>query len=195
MQRFNGYKRNDRKTQIQHQRSMVAFLIRSIFFAPRFWETYGETALPMDTKINEKTFSTLIVAAYPASACVPKGFTTACTIIIPIDTVDCCKTDGTAMRSMEYSPCRSNLLKELLYCRIRDRKIKNENTAEIPCAIKVARAAPNTPRPRPATIQRSIKIFRIDENISSPNGILDSPMEVNMVERMLYMNRNGKPTK
>ena len=29
------------------------------------------------------------VAAYPASACVPKGFTTACTIIIPIDTVDC----------------------------------------------------------------------------------------------------------
>ena len=27
------------------------------------WETYGETALPMDTNINEKTFSTLIVAA------------------------------------------------------------------------------------------------------------------------------------
>ena len=25
----------------------------------------------------------------PASACVPKGFTTACTIIIPMDTVDC----------------------------------------------------------------------------------------------------------
>ena len=169
--------------------------MRSIFFAPRFWDTNGETALPMDTKISEKTFSTRIVAAYPASACVPKGFTTACTIIIPIDTVDCCKTDGTAMRSMEYSSCRSNLRKELLYCRIRDRKIKNENTAEIPCAIKVARAAPNTPRPRPATIQRSIKIFRIDENISSPNGILDSPMEVNMVERMLYMNRNGKPTK
>lgn len=51
------------------------FLIRSIFFAPRFWETYGETALPMDTKINEKTFSTRIVAEYIASACVPKGFT------------------------------------------------------------------------------------------------------------------------
>ena len=43
--------------------------------------------------------------------------------------------------TMEYSSCRSNLLKELLYCRIRDRKINNENTAEIPCAIKVARAA------------------------------------------------------
>ena len=39
------------------------FLIRSIFFAPRFWETYGDTALPIDTNISEKTFSTLIVAA------------------------------------------------------------------------------------------------------------------------------------
>ena len=26
-------------------------------------------------------------------------------------------------------------------------------------------------------------------------GIFDSPMEVNMLERMLYINRNGKPTK
>ena len=149
----------------------------------------------METKISEKTFSTRIVAAYPASACVPKGFTTACTIIMPMDTVDCCKTDGTAMRSMEYSSCRSNLLKGLLYCRIRCRKIKNENTAERPCAINVARAAPNTPKPSPATIQRSIKIFRMEEKISRPSGILDSPMEVNMVERMLYMNKNGKPTK
>ena len=63
--------------------------MRWVLFAPRFWETNGETALPMDTKIREKTFSTRIVAAYPASACVPKGFTTACTIIIPMDTVDC----------------------------------------------------------------------------------------------------------
>lgn len=35
---------------------------RSIFFAPRFWDIYGEIALPMDTKISEKTFSTRIVA-------------------------------------------------------------------------------------------------------------------------------------
>ena len=39
------------------------------------------------------------------------------------------------------------------------------------------------------------KIFRMEEKISNPSGILDSPMEVNMVERMLYMNKNGKPTK
>ena len=171
------------------------FLIRSIFFAPRFWETYGETALPMDTKINEKTFSTRIVAAYPASACVPKGFTTACTIIIPMDTVDCWRTEGTAIWSMECNSCLSNQSKRLLYRRIRLRKRKSENTAEIPCAIRVARAAPNTPRPSPATIQRSIKIFKIDENTKSPSGIFDSPMEVNMLERMLYINRNGKPTK
>ena len=65
----------------------------------------------------------------------------------------------------------------------------------MPCAIKVARAAPNTPSPRPATIQRSIPIFRMEEKISSPSGIFDSPMAVNMVERILYMNKNGKPTK
>ena len=48
---------------------------------------------------------------------------------------------------------------------------------------------------RPATIQRSIKIFKTDENIRSPSGIFDSPMEVNIVERMLYINKKGKPTK
>ena len=40
-----------------------------------------------------------------------------------MDTVDCCKTDGTAMRSMEYNSCRSNLLKGLLYFCIRAKKI------------------------------------------------------------------------
>ena len=65
----------------------------------------------------------------------------------------------------------------------------------MPWAIKVARAAPNTPRPSPATIQRSIKIFRTEEKIRSAKGILDSPMEVNMLERMLYINKNGKPAK
>ena len=44
-------------------------------------------------------------------------------------------------------------------------------------------------------IQRSIKIFRTEEKIRSAKGILDSPMEVNMVERMLYINKNGKPAK
>ena len=61
--------------------------------------------------------------------------------------------------------------------------------------MRVARAAPNTPKPSPATIQRSIKIFKIEENINSPKGIFDSPIEVNIVERMLYINRNGNPTK
>jgi DNA-binding response OmpR family regulator len=40
-----------------------------------------------------------------------------------------------------------------------------------------------------------------DDYITKPfeirrtNGILDSPMEVNIVERILYINRNGNPTK
>jgi len=100
-----------------------------------------------------------------------------------------------AMRSMECNSLPSNLRAGLLYWRIRYKKIKNENTAEMPCAISVARAAPNTPRPRPATIQRSIIIFRTEEKIKRHNGIFDSPIEVNIVERMLYINRNGNPTK
>ena len=76
-----------------------------------------------------------------------------------------------------------------------DNRGKLDELAKYPCAISVARAAPNTPRPSPATIQRSIKIFNTDEKIRRTNGILDSPMEVNIVERMLYINRNGNPTK
>ena len=38
-------------------------------------------------------------------------------------------------------------------------------------------------------------MFKTDENIKSHNGIFDSPMDVNMVDRMLYINKNGKPAK
>ena len=44
-------------------------MIRWGLFAPRFWDTYGETALPIDTKIREKTFSTRIVAALVLDVC------------------------------------------------------------------------------------------------------------------------------
>ena len=112
-----------------------------------------------------------------------------------MDTVDCWRTDGTAIRSIERNSLPSNQAKWLLYRRIRLKKIKSENTPEIPCAMRVARAAPNTPRPSPATIQRSINIFKTEENIKRPNGIFDSPMELNIVERILYINRKGNPTK
>lgn len=36
-------------------------------------------------------------------------------------------------------------------------------------------------------------IFNTDENIKSHNGIFDSPIEVNMVERMLYINKTESP--
>ena len=38
-------------------------------------------------------------------------------------------------------------------------------------------------------------MFNTDENIKSTNGILDSPIDVNIVESILYINRNGNPTK
>ena len=36
---------------------------------------------------------------------------------------------------------------------------------------------------------------KTEENIKRPNGIFDSPMELNIVERILYINRKGNPTK
>ena len=107
MQAYNDKKRKQRKADIQQYRGTIPLPNPLCLPAPKFWDTKGDTALPMDTKINEKTFSTRMVAAYPASAWVPKGFTTACTIIIPTETVDCCSTDGTAMRSMVLNSCRS----------------------------------------------------------------------------------------
>ena len=68
MQRFNNDESNGCKAHIQHQCSLVAFFDTLGFVCAEICETYGETALPMDTKIREKTFSTRIVAAYPASA-------------------------------------------------------------------------------------------------------------------------------
>ena len=67
--------------------------------------------------------------------------------------------------------------------------------AEMPCEMSVARAAPKTPMPRLATIQRSMKMFSTDEKMRSASGMRDSPIEVNMFDRMLYMKRNGKPRK
>ena len=65
------------------------FLMRWVLLCAKILGNKWGNRIADGHKIREKTFSTRIVAAYPASACVPKGFTTACTIIIPMDTVDC----------------------------------------------------------------------------------------------------------
>ena len=36
---------------------------------------------------------------------------------------------------------------------------------------------------------------KTEENIKRPSGIFDSPIDENIVERILYINKNGKPTK
>ena len=42
--------------------------------------------------------STRIAAENPANASEPKLFTTDCTSIMPMETVDCCKMEGRAIR-------------------------------------------------------------------------------------------------
>lgn len=70
VQRFNDHKRNGCKAQIQHQCSVVPFLMRWGLPAPRFWETNGETALPMETK-SKRTHSLLASSpnSLPAPVC------------------------------------------------------------------------------------------------------------------------------
>ncbi len=89
VQRFNDKEGKNSKACIQHQCCAVAFFDTLGFVCAKVLGNIRRNRIADGHKIREKTFSTRIVAAYPASACVPKGFTTACTIIIPMDTVDC----------------------------------------------------------------------------------------------------------
>ena len=68
-------------------------------------------------------------------------------------------------------------------------------TAEIPCAIKVAKATPFTPRPNCITNTKSRKIFSRDEKISRYRGVRESPRELNTEACTLYINKNGSPRK
>lgn len=48
-----------------------------------------------------------MAAEYPASISEPKLFTTDCTSIMPMETVDCCRMEGRAMRAMRRSSALS----------------------------------------------------------------------------------------
>ena len=112
-----------------------------------------------------------IAAENPASAADPKLLTTDCTSIIPIETVDCCRMEGMAMRVMETSsfPSKTEWLSEnaVIAPTLQEESSMEETgddiffrifsstsmdrTAEIPCAISVAHATPETPMWAPAT--------------------------------------------
>ena len=78
-------------------------------------------------------------AENPARICVPKPFTTDWTSIIPIETVDCWRMDGNAMRDMEENSALLNQVSAFPSNRRSVcRKIRKEQTAEMPWAIKVA---------------------------------------------------------
>ena len=51
---------------------------------------------PGETIATVAMFSILIPAEYPARTSLPKLFTTLCTSIMPMDTVDCCSMEGIA---------------------------------------------------------------------------------------------------
>ena len=62
----------------------------------------------MDTNISENTFSTLIVAEYPARACVPNGFTTACTITVSYTHLDVYKRQTMSKELLDFFDFNKN---------------------------------------------------------------------------------------
>ena len=140
--------------------------------------------------------SILIPAEYPARASVPKLLTTDCTSIMPIDTVDCCSMDGMAILTIPLSSAKLNMLAlspdSFLIARISTMK---ESSADIPCAISVAHAAPATPQPNEITKMRSSTTFMAEENMRNSSGMRERPSALNMEESTLYMKRNGNPMK
>ena len=73
-----------------------------------FCAAYDDKAFPMAAIGTMQSDSMRMAAEKPASTCVPKRLTTDCTSIMPMETVDCCRMDGSAMRAMARS---SGLLK------------------------------------------------------------------------------------
>ena len=137
-----------------------------------------------------------MAAEKPASASEPKPLTTDCTSIIPMDTVDCWRIDGIAIRVISDSSIVSNSV----FCfpsrsfRFLIRTAK-ERTAEIPCAIKVAQATPATPISIFVTMIISRTTLNTEENIRKYSGILDFPSALNIAESTLYIKRKGSPKK
>ncbi len=115
---------------------------------------------------------------------------------MPMDTMDCWRMEGRAIRVMSHiSPKEKRLVgPQLKFFRTR-RNTTKDRRAESPWAIRVAQAAPATPRPNRPTITRSRAMLNSEEKIRKQRGILDFPSALNIEEITLYINRKGSPKK
>src|SRR5574344_2874671 len=137
-----------------------------------------------------------MAAEKPASVSEPNPFMTDCTSIIPMETVDCCRMEGSAIRDMgsssSFEKACSLLPPIFLSCVCRTAKDKR---AENPCAISVAHATPAIPICKVVTEIQSRRIFNRDEKTKKARGILDLPSALKRDDRTLYIKRNGWPRK
>ena len=153
-------------------------------------------AFPIATMGTIQIDSIRIPAEKPASASAPKLFTTDCTSIIPIDTVDCCKMDGRAIFVMGSSSSFAKMpsaFPSIVWSSFK--RMVKEPTTDTPCAIRVAQATPATSRWKFATKIQSRTMLNTEEKIRKYNGIRDFPSALNMEDSTLYINRNGRPRK
>ena len=138
-----------------------------------------------------------MAAENPASIASPKPFTTDCTSIMPMDTMDCCRMDGTAIRSIfwKYRSSKRGALTSPQSFRSRRISTKKDKIAEIPCAITVAMATPATASSSTRTMKRSRPTFKREEKIRKYSGIRDLPSALKVALRTLYINKKGSPRK
>ena len=137
-----------------------------------------------------------MAAEKPASASEPKLLTTDCTSIMPIETVDCCRMDGSEIFAMGSSSRRSNAGARPGASRPNcPSSAKKDSTAEIPCAISVAHATPATPISNCVTSTQSSATLNTEEKIRKYSGMRDLPSALNMADSTLYMNSSGRPRK
>ena len=115
---------------------------------------------------------------------------------MPMETVDCCKMEGRAIFAMGSSSLTAKIPADgHAMPRSSPSRTPKDSIAEIPWAISVAQATPVTPMESRVTKYQSSPMLNREENIRNPKGILDFPNALNIEDRILYINRKGRPAK
>ena len=153
-------------------------------------------AFPIAAMGTMQIDSIRIPAENPANASAPKLFTTDWTSIIPIETVDCWRMEGSAIFAMGRSSSLAKIPSEGPSSLFNSAKrTTKEPTTETPWAISVAHATPATSKEKSATKIQSSTMLNTEEKIRKYKGILDFPRALNMEDNTLYIKRKGNPRK
>ena len=141
------------------------------------------------------TFSTRMAAEKPARLAVPKLFTTDCTSMRPMAIVACCRTEGTARRTIGLVRRTSRAFFPPRQPRVLWASAAAPTTAATYSAPTVEIAMPGTPMPRIAVEATSPHTFMSADITKRSNGVRESPIALNIAVTALSAKSAGRPTK